>query len=510
MFQLATLLFLWLAQEARGLKSYVYMSLATFVAGTSLYFYVGARSFVVFFPVLLLWYWFFSRESNQKKIISVVLATVIISLVSLPMLFQITKDQFAFLWRLQEVSIIHKDVPVMTNIAQLANNGFIYLRVVFDAVDRNLRHNPMGTTIFPYYLGLLVPIGLSAMILKNNLRKQGVFLCIGLLATMAGGILSKEAPSFFRILGSIPLMSICIAVTIYYVQKLKKVNSLILSPSQLKVVSITLLCLGLAIQLIGYYQLMLRPSVDLQEAFSYPEQEIAKTIINSKTDEQSVYIAADYQYSSTLFLTLPANAFLEYQLFDVDSLFKIDRPAVLVLDSAGRGLQELLESFFSINRQYEVQTYQVNLPIVYEVSPVSNLPANFGLTVICDDGKKQLLERQSLGIYHSFATFPEGVVNCSWHGTLFIDKAGEYRFRGNADDGLSLQLASSSGVLLIDQPLVSSWERTITLDLGFYEVWSKYKNQGGARAARLEWMKPSDSAYEVIDPLAFHQIQKYE
>ena len=509
-FQLITLLFFWLAEESQTWRSYLYASLSAFIAGLSLYFYVGSRSFLLFIPSFYLWYWAFSGHTNRKKKSLLILFSVMLLVVSLPMLIQITHDQFNFIWRLQEVSIFQTEVPLWTNLTNLSSNILKYLKILLNGVDQNLRHNPLNTTIFPFYLGLIIPIGLLTMVLKKTVRKQGGFLSIALLTTMAGGILSKEAPSYFRIFGSIPILCICIAATFYLLLQLLKNNRSFVKFSQVQVTVLLLLVGSLLFKLITYYQFMLQPSPALSEAFTYPEQIIAETIVKSKTQGMPVYISADYLYSSTYFFSLPKNALSEYQLFDVDSLTAVNQPVILILDSSGKGLQPFLEAYFDITHQYEIQTGQSELPVVYKLSPKNSTSASPGLTIVCDDGKSQLLERRSLGIFHSFNTFPENMLNCRWYGKLIIVQAGEYQFKGSADDSLSLQLSNSSGSQVINQQPTSNWQVSVRLDSGMYDFVAEYQNKGGARAARLEWQLPGEREFKLINPLAFIQAEKYE
>ncbi|MBP9781419.1 glycosyltransferase family 39 protein [Candidatus Woesebacteria bacterium] len=511
MFQLLSLLFLWMSVESKNWKRNLYLMSAACVMGLSLYFYVGARSYVLLFPLYIFWYWVYSKQKLQKKIIGSLLFIAVIFLVAFPIVIEMQKDPFNFIWRIKEVSIIQSDLSLSSNMDALTKNGIIYLRIFYDAIDENLRHNPLQSTLFPYYLGLLIPASIVILCIKKSTRKQGLFLLLGLVATLAGGVLSTEAPSYFRIFGAIPIMAICIAAIIYSVSfssgiiKRFKINL-----NYLKISLLLLISSSTTLLFIQYLFFMLQPSPSLLQAFSYPEQIIAQTAIKYREFGNQVYLSTDYLYSSTRFLALPKQANLEFRMFDIDALLDIDEPATLILESSAVGLQSYLEEYFTIVNFFELETGQESRPIVYELLP-KRPPSEFvGLSVTCDNGQMQLLQKRSLGIYHSLQTFPENIMNCSWKGQITITEIGEYSLKGSADDSVSLQLASSSGEIIFSQQPEKNWVQTAILESGSYELLVTYQNLGGARNVRVEWLKPGSSIYEVIDPLLLTKNQTNE
>ncbi len=510
-FQPVVLLLFWLGSTTKKSISYFYIGSSALFAGLSLYFYVGARSFVFLLPLLIIWYWIFSSHAFQKKVASILLFLLILLVVVSPIAIQLGRDQFNFIWRIQEVSIIQTSQSPTTNLLHLLQNLLVYFGVLFNMVDPNLRHNPLQTTLFPYYLGLLVPIGLIVALGAKATRKSGIFLLLGIIATLAGGLLSTEAPSYFRTLGSIPLFAICVAVTLNQMtQKLNK--KLIAKNSRFFIYFIALSAVGFALllKLTDYYQFMLKPNQAMQEAFSFPEQKIAEAVVGNLGQHKQIFIDSDYLYSSTIFLTLPKNAHQEYQLFDIDDLLNLNKPAVLVLENSAAGLRPFLNTYFTITDFTEIQTGQTEQPIVYDLLPLRSASQSAGLSVVCDDGQHQFPSRESLGIFHSLDTFPANIVNCIWRGELVIEQAGDFVFRGKADDSLSLQLADSSGKIILNQLPRSNWQSAVSLEAGIYQLVAEYQNQGGARHVRLEWLQPNTQQFLVIDPLLFNSNQVYE
>lgn len=511
MFQLLSLLFLWMSVESKNWKSNLYIMGAACVMGLSLYFYVGARSYVLLFPLYIFWYWVYSKRKLQKKIIGSLSFIAVIFLVAFPIVLEMQKDPFNFIWRIKEVSIIQSDQSLKSNMDALSKNSIIYLRIFYDAIDENLRHNPLQSTLFPYYFGLLIPASIVILCIKKSTRKQGIFLLLGLIATMTGGVLSEEAPSYFRIFGSIPIMAICIAVIIFRIPfsscliKKSQINLSYLRPGLL-----ILFSSSVALLLARYFLFMLQPTFSLLQAFSYPEQIIAQTANKYKELGNQVFLSTDYLYSSTIFLTLPKQANLEFRMFDIDALLEIDEPATLILESSAVGLQSYLEEYFTIVNMFELETGQETRPIVYELLPKRPPSELVGLSVTCDNGQMQLLQKQSLGIYHSLQTFPENIVNCNWKGKIAITQSGEYSLKGSADDSVDMQLASSSGEIIFSQQPEKNWVQTVILESGIYELVVSYQNLGGARNVRIEWLKPGSTIYEVIDPLLLTKNQTNE
>lgn len=504
-FQPIVLLLFWLGSTSKKSKSYFYTAGSALLAGLSIYFYVGARSFVLLLPLFFFWYWIFSSHAFQKKIVNISLFLLILLIAVSPLAIQLWRDQFNFIWRMQEVSIIQTSQTPITNLSHLLQNSLIYVGLMFNMVDPNLRHNPLQGTLLPYYLGLLVPIGLLVTLVRKATRQSGTFLFLGIFTTLAGGLLSTEAPSYFRTLGTIPLFAICVAVTLNQImQKLNK--KLIFKNSRIFMYLIVLsaICFALIIKLIGYYQFMLKPNQAMQEAFSFPEQKIAEAAVSNLDQKKQVFIDSDYMYSSTVFLTLPKNAHQEYQLFDLDVLLNLNKPVVLILDHSAEGLRPFLNSYFTITDFKKIPTGQIDQPIFYDLLPLRNASQSAGLTVVCDDGRDQLPDRRSLGIYHSLDTFPANIVNCTWKGELIIERAGDYIFRGDADDSLSLQLTDSSGKILLSQLPESNWQSAVSLEVGKYQFVAEYQNKGGARHVSLKWLQPNTQQFLVINPLLFN------
>ncbi len=511
MFQLLSLLFLWMSAESKNWKSNLYIISAACVMSLSLYFYVGARSYVLLFPLYIFWYWIYSKQILLKKIIGVLLFVAVIFIVAFPIVLEMQKDPFNFIWRIKEVSILQPHHSFGSNFSALTKNSIVYLRVFYDAIDENLRHNPLQSTLFPYHLGLLIPLSVVVLCIKRTTQKQGFFLLLGLVVTLAGGVLSIEAPSYFRIFGSIPIMTICIAAIFHRVL----FSSVLISKYKINLIYLKLGVLLLfsssaALLLVKYFLFMLQPSPLLLQAFSYPEQIVAQTANKYRELGNQVYLSTDYLYSSTIFFALPKQANLEFRMFDIDSLLVIDEPAALILENSAVGLQPYLAEYFTVVNVFELETGQEKKPIVYELLPKRPPPEFVGLSVTCDNGQRQLLQKQSLGIYHSLQTFPENITNCSWKGKITITDSGKYSLKGEADDSVSLQLASSSGDIVFNQQAEQNWVQTVILKSGIYELLVNYQNLGGARNVRIEWLKPGSTEYEVIDPLLFVKNQTNE
>lgn len=504
-FQSIVLLLFWLGSTSKKSTCYLYIGSSALLAGLSIYFYVGARSFVLLLPLFIVWYWIFSSHTFQKKVVNILLFLSILLIVVSPLVIQLWRDQFNFIWRMQEVSIIQTSQSPITNLLHLLQNLQVYVSMMFNRVDLNLRHNPLQETLFPYSLGLLVPIGLLITLVTKAARKSGVFLSLGILATLAGGLLSTEAPSYFRTLGSIPLFAICMAVTLNQImQKLNKQLTVKNSRFFIHLIVLSAISFALLLKLIEYYQYMLKPNQTMQEAFSFPEQKIAEAVVSNLNQNKQIFIDSDYMYSSTVFLTLPKNAHQEYQLFDLDMLLNLNKPAVLILDNSAEGLRPFLNTYFTITDITSIPTGQIEQPILYDLLPLRSASQSAGLSVVCDDGMDQFPKSRSLGIYHSLDTFPANIVNCTWKGGLLIKQPGNYIFRGNADDSLSLQLSDSTGKMLLNQLPQSNWQSMVSLEVGIYQFVAEYQNKGGAKHVSLEWLQPNTQQFLVINPLLFY------
>lgn len=508
--QLVSLTLVWLAHQRKDRLSTVWMALAALCSSLSLYMYVGARAFFLFTPMIGLWYAYYAIGSRKVKLLSLITYFSMLIVGVLPLLATVFSDQFQVLWRMQEVSIIDPQASLADNLTALGSNTLLYSRALVDQPDFNLRHNPLRSTLFPYFFGLLVPIGLLIGLFVRHYRKQAVFLIIALLATTLGGLLSVEAPSFFRTYGAIPFLTIAMTIPFLWVDRAISESRFRSNRKPIAVMLVLVLLMSQIVAVSAYFS-QLRPApADLQSAFTESEDLIGRMAHSLHSSGNSVYLDKDYLYSSTIFHALPDDAIELYDQFDIDTLLTLQNSAALILEPSSVGWANFLDQYFDVSDHYPVQPNNAESAQVWVVTPKQVLPDSVGLSVTCQNQLKQITSRQSLGVHHTLATLPHDAVSCQWNGKLTIVDEGQYLFRAEADDSLGMQLVASSGVVFIDQQLQPSWLVPVQLTTGVYDITIDYQNTGGAGSVQLDWRKPGMASFEAIDPMELARNQTNE
>ena len=499
--QLICLTFFWKASQTKSDSlRIIYFLLSGMSAGVSMYMYVGARSFVLSLILLIIWYAFSSKISVKRKIFHTGFFVAIVVAIVFPQIHFATKNPSEFLWRIKEVSIIRSERSFSDNSQSLFNNIVLYGKTLVDEIDTNLRHNPLQTPLFPYFLGLSIPIGLAILFVHKKKFTKAVFFSFILFGTLSGAVLSAEAPSYFRMYGAIPFLTMLMVVPIFTLVKSKRLQT-IQTPTQ--IFSWLILIIMLFFPLKQYYFVMLDPPIHIRDAFTYSEEVVAKTLTSYVKTSKPVYISKDYLYSSTLFFALPAKAQQKYLLFDIDDVLTLEEDAVLVLEPSALSLQDFLKDYFSFSRVYEIETGAAPQPFVLELSPTRSIPDQLGLALACEQNEAKFIEGVSLGVYHSMAKFPEGPSTCVWRGLFTPSEMDTYSFLGKADDSIGMKLYASLDQPIITQEPTDYWEKTVLLLAQPYTIEITYENTGGARNAQLLWKPPGQRDYSVISPTAF-------
>jgi len=99
------------------------------------------------------------------------------------------------------------------------------------------------------------------------------------------------------------------------------------------------------------------------------------------------------------------------------------------------------------------------------------------------------------GLKDDFALFIDGYIR--------IEKAGDYIFRLWSDDGSRLSL---NGEMMIDNDGfhgTESKEVAVNLSEGYYKLFLEFFQGKGGKFLSLNWLKPGDSAFEVIPESAY-------
>jgi len=334
--------------------------LSAFILAISIYTYVGARVYLMFFTIMTLWYLFiYHKEKTLRKILNCFLFWLVFFACLFPFLRYGVNHPIEFTGRTKEVMILNLNAGLKGNINLITENILKYLGMFINLQDPNIRHNPLKTAPFTKTTSFMFGVSFLILFLKKKYKKL-LFFTILLITGLAGGILSKEAPSTFRTATIIPFVYMLSGYTLY--QILDFLNRKLLNQKTrtqyLALVTILMLTfIPIMDRLIQFYNYQNWQRPDIKIAFTNHALTVAKLAKEYFQRGYIIYLSHDYYwYSSTQFEIESTEKNNPYQIHNPNSLpqYQKGNQYFLILDPADEALLSYYEkNLTSFNLHFE-------------------------------------------------------------------------------------------------------------------------------------------------------------
>jgi len=98
----------------------------------------------------------------------------------------------------------------------------------------------------------------------------------------------------------------------------------------------------------------------------------------------------------------------------------------------------------------------------------------------------------------------ENPFSANWDTTLMIPQDGDYKFRGEADDGVSLDLDGKRVGESMRHNFTNQFEASVRLKAGPHKARLGFFQDAGDKAVKLLWQPPGATEWEVVPPGVLH------
>ncbi len=492
--------------------------LSAFFFALSIYTYVGARSFVLFFVLAsaqLIWsgWW---QKRLLKAVTKILVFGVTLLILLSPHIYYGYYHEGEMWARTRAVSILRPEMAWQQNLGQLVNNIYLYSQMILGQTpDPNLRHDPLQLPVLAYPVIWLAGMGLVVLILNKKWR-QLYYLISLFIAAAIGGILSIEAPSIFRTSLMLPVFYILSGIGV--VGLVGAFNQHVAGRKPLKkylTMGLACLLVGLSLwgslwQLEAYFALAKKPPVGLQDAFTSFENRLAQQVADELeiyNPQGKIFLSPDYLwFAATQYQAGVRGSQNRLALFEPTMDPAIWENSTLILDPAYESILPYLNLYFPEMLTQKIYTLTERDYIVARTRHLQPIKTaqKWGLLRQCQSNtiaeKMTTIDPTIFVGWGDQKPVNSEEFGCEWRGFLRIPQKGEYTMQLVADDYLTLELwDNDKQVVQLDSR--TNPAQTFDLEAKTYRLTATYQNTGGAAGVYVYLNQSKEKSRLALPPL---------